>query len=104
MHGHVYANNNPSTLSDPTGLRPDGSIGETAKTTIGVTRNEASKAARAHGHTKSTGASWTSWDTNRGNGGLAKHFQNQFESSRKMGKTTHRTTGGCMHSSRPGLL
>ncbi|WP_079189073.1 RHS repeat domain-containing protein [Streptomyces kebangsaanensis] len=27
MHGYVYANNNPATLSDPTGLRPDGPVG-----------------------------------------------------------------------------
>jgi RHS repeat-associated protein len=27
MHGYVYANNNPATLSDPTGLRPDGPAG-----------------------------------------------------------------------------
>ncbi|GAA0927045.1 polymorphic toxin-type HINT domain-containing protein [Streptomyces thermoalcalitolerans] len=27
MHGYVYGNNNPATLSDPTGLRPDGPVG-----------------------------------------------------------------------------
>ncbi|MCP3765362.1 polymorphic toxin-type HINT domain-containing protein [Streptomyces sp. MAR25Y5] len=27
MHGYVYGNNNPATLSDPTGLRPDGPAG-----------------------------------------------------------------------------
>ncbi|MFJ1901698.1 MULTISPECIES: RHS repeat-associated core domain-containing protein [unclassified Streptomyces] len=27
MHGYVYANNNPATLADPTGLRPDGACG-----------------------------------------------------------------------------
>ncbi|MFI8811337.1 MULTISPECIES: polymorphic toxin-type HINT domain-containing protein [unclassified Streptomyces] len=27
MHGYTYANNNPATLSDPSGLRPDGACG-----------------------------------------------------------------------------
>jgi RHS repeat-associated protein len=27
MHGYVYGNNNPATLADPTGLRPDGACG-----------------------------------------------------------------------------
>ncbi len=27
MHGYTYGNNNPTTLSDPTGLRPDGACG-----------------------------------------------------------------------------
>ncbi|WP_435240228.1 RHS repeat-associated core domain-containing protein, partial [Streptomyces sp. YPW6] len=122
MHGYVYANNNPSTLSDPTGLRPDGPVGGNsynderynqergkqgstwfkdnyggwsykhvqfipAPMSSSSNRNGSlvtyswSRSARAHGHTKSTGASWTSWDADRGNGGLVKLAQNALEAA-----------------------
>ncbi|WP_107501039.1 RHS repeat-associated core domain-containing protein, partial [Streptomyces thermovulgaris] len=34
MHGYTYANNNPVTLSDPTGLRPDGICGGNTSTCV----------------------------------------------------------------------
>ncbi|MEU6525817.1 polymorphic toxin-type HINT domain-containing protein [Streptomyces sp. NPDC046924] len=34
MHGYTYANNNPVTLSDPTGLRPDGICGGNNSTCV----------------------------------------------------------------------
>ncbi|MFJ3323602.1 polymorphic toxin-type HINT domain-containing protein [Streptomyces griseus] len=35
MNGYNYANNNPTTLSDPTGLRPDGSCGGSGSCNVG---------------------------------------------------------------------
>ncbi|GAB2922113.1 polymorphic toxin-type HINT domain-containing protein [Streptomyces sundarbansensis] len=37
MHGYAYANNNPATLSDPTGLRPDGACGGSSSSCNGGT-------------------------------------------------------------------
>ncbi|WP_180268898.1 polymorphic toxin-type HINT domain-containing protein [Streptomyces sp. Ru87] len=39
MHGYTYGNNNPVTLSDPTGLRPDGSCGGSGACNVGSKKN-----------------------------------------------------------------
>ncbi|MFI0146348.1 RHS repeat domain-containing protein [Streptomyces globisporus] len=59
MHGYTYANHNPATLSDPTGLRPDGACGGSGQCqiTVGKGKNK-KKAIETWTLTSNGGWSW----------------------------------------------
>ncbi|MFD4034318.1 polymorphic toxin-type HINT domain-containing protein [Streptomyces sp. NPDC058637] len=66
IHGYTYANNAPATLSDPTGLRPDGICGGNSSTC--VPSNSVSKTTVTYNESwtkKKTGWYWKKYDVNQ---------------------------------------
>ncbi|MEV3872978.1 RHS repeat-associated core domain-containing protein [Streptomyces sp. NPDC049906] len=88
MNGYTYANNNPHTLSDPTGLRPEGACGGFGPCKVGEDKNKNPKwetwqksdtgwtwgyssnktTTWTSGKTKYTATTWTSYNQRTGHG------------------------------------
>ncbi|MGW9384049.1 RHS repeat-associated core domain-containing protein [Streptomyces globisporus] len=87
MHGYTYANSNPATLADPTGLRPDGACGGSGvckvKTPSGKTAIETWKPERNGG--------W-SWGWSRSVRG--KTHTSYYQYNRRTGYSSFRMTNG----------
>ncbi|MEU8350746.1 polymorphic toxin-type HINT domain-containing protein [Streptomyces sp. NPDC048845] len=74
MHGYTYGNNNPVTLSDPTGLRPDGSCGGSGACNVGSKKNP----------------KWETWTPSRN--GWSWGWSSSRTTSKKSGSKTYTQT------------
>ncbi len=66
LNGYAYSNNNPVTLSDPSGLRPEGICGgNTSTCRPSDSRNEMSVTYHESWQYKGTGWKWSKYDENK---------------------------------------
>ncbi|MFJ1899528.1 polymorphic toxin-type HINT domain-containing protein [Streptomyces sp. NPDC088115] len=85
MNGYTYANNNPTTLSDPSGLRPDGACGGAGSCNVGTKKKP----------------KWETW-TYDGNGAWSWGWSASDTKKYKYEETSYNLTVWAQYNSKSG--